>query len=182
MNKKEQILYAAMALLVKNGVQATPMSAIAKEAQTGMGTIYNYFATKEDLINALYIYAKQRQAAALTQTFTKDSIKKQFCTHYSAMINYLMANPVEFSFLDQFTNSPLLTQATKDESITAILPLSQLLLIGKKQKKVKPVAVNELLHFLEGALMSYVRWAHTDKTNKHSLDNHIVMVWDALKN
>jgi AcrR family transcriptional regulator len=40
---------AAMKLLVDRGIQATPMSAIAKAAGTGMGTIYNYFATKEDL-------------------------------------------------------------------------------------------------------------------------------------
>ena len=47
-----------MTLLIENGVQGTPMSAIAKEANTGMGTIYNYFPTKEDLINSTYIYIK----------------------------------------------------------------------------------------------------------------------------
>jgi AcrR family transcriptional regulator len=45
-DKKEQIIKAAMKLLTERGVQATPMSAIAKAANTGMGTIYNYFATK----------------------------------------------------------------------------------------------------------------------------------------
>jgi TetR/AcrR family transcriptional regulator, repressor of fatR-cypB operon len=55
-DKKLQIIHAAMKLLIANGVQATPMSAIAREANTGMGTIYNYYATKEELINAIYIF------------------------------------------------------------------------------------------------------------------------------
>jgi len=35
------------------------MSAIAKAANTGMGTIYNYFTTKEELINSIYLYIKR---------------------------------------------------------------------------------------------------------------------------
>ena len=60
-NKKEAITTAALRLLVSKGIRATPMSAIAKEAGTGMGTIYNYFPNKEMLVNALYVEVKQAE-------------------------------------------------------------------------------------------------------------------------
>ena len=53
MTKKENILSAALSLLTQKGVHNTPMSAIAKSAGTGMGTIYNYFPNKELLINEI---------------------------------------------------------------------------------------------------------------------------------
>ena len=77
-DKREQIILAAMTLLIENGVQGTPMSAIAKEANTGMGTIYNYFPTKEDLINSTYIYIKQDELKSVAVPHVNEPIKKQF--------------------------------------------------------------------------------------------------------
>jgi len=67
-----------MTLLIEHGVQGTPMSLVAKEANTGMGTIYNYFPAKEDLINAIYIYIKQDELKSVTGPLADESIKKQF--------------------------------------------------------------------------------------------------------
>ena len=61
MNKRASIQLAALKLLAVNGLHATPMSAIAKEAGTGMGTIYNYFPNKEVLINSLYVSVKEAE-------------------------------------------------------------------------------------------------------------------------
>ena len=55
MGKKEDILNTTLTLVIANGIHNTPMSLIAEEAGVGMGTIYNYFASKEVLINALYL-------------------------------------------------------------------------------------------------------------------------------
>ena len=52
MTKKEAIIAAALELLVEKGVHNTPMSEIAKAAGTGMGTIYNHFSCKEEIIIA----------------------------------------------------------------------------------------------------------------------------------
>lgn len=49
-NKRADILIATRDLIIEQGLQSTSMSQIARRAGVGMGTIYNYFENKEDLV------------------------------------------------------------------------------------------------------------------------------------
>jgi len=51
--RKRQILAAARSLLFSEGLQATSVNKIAKSAELGVGTIYFYFASKEEIFAAL---------------------------------------------------------------------------------------------------------------------------------
>ena len=51
--RKKQILDAARSLLFSEGLQATSINKIAKSAELGVGTIYFYFASKEEMFAAL---------------------------------------------------------------------------------------------------------------------------------
>jgi AcrR family transcriptional regulator len=50
--RREQILEAAVRLWTGHGFEATTLESIAREAGIAKGTIYLYFATKEDLVAA----------------------------------------------------------------------------------------------------------------------------------
>ena len=78
MNKKESILQSALELLAQKGVHDTPMSAIAKSANVGMGTIYNYFPNKEMLLNEVYIKIKHQESSVFENFDTNQPIKTQF--------------------------------------------------------------------------------------------------------
>jgi len=51
--RKEQILNAARRLLLQKGLNGTSINQIAKTAELGVGTIYFYFQSKEDVFAAL---------------------------------------------------------------------------------------------------------------------------------
>lgn len=51
--RKRQILAAARSLLFEEGLQATSVNKIARRAELGVGTIYFYFAGKEEIFAAL---------------------------------------------------------------------------------------------------------------------------------
>jgi len=51
--RKRQILHAARSLLFEEGLQATSINKIAKSAELGVGTIYSYFVSKEEIFAAL---------------------------------------------------------------------------------------------------------------------------------
>ncbi len=182
-DKREQILLAAMELLIENGVQATPMSAIARAANTGMGTIYNYFATKEELINAIYIYIKQDEIKVISESFAGDSIKRHFEQFYGQMIRYFIAKPRFFLFMDQFNSSPILTAATKEEGLKAFGSYIGLLKKGQEQGLIKPISIEELMQFLSGGLTGFVRWllATGKPLTQALLDNQLRIAWDAIK-
>ena len=57
-DKKTAIMEAALKLFTERGFHGTTTAQISKEAGVATGTLFNYFPTKEDLINSLYIEVK----------------------------------------------------------------------------------------------------------------------------
>jgi DNA-binding transcriptional regulator YbjK len=51
-DKRNAILDAATRLFAKRGLTAAPRSEISKQAGVAEGTLFTYFKTKDDLINA----------------------------------------------------------------------------------------------------------------------------------
>jgi AcrR family transcriptional regulator len=182
-DKKEQILLAAMKLLMENGVQGTPMSAIAKEANTGMGTIYNYFPTKEDLINAIYIYIKQDELKAVDIPLVNESVKKQFEHFYKAMIRYMISNPTHFWFMEQFNASPIITDETRAAGLKVFGHHTAVIKDGQAQGIIKPINLEELLQFLHGGIKGFIRWMLLSgkPLTPELLDNQLRISWDAIK-
>jgi AcrR family transcriptional regulator len=57
-DKKAALLKAALKLFTERGFHGTSTAQISKEAGVATGTLFNYFPTKEDLINGLYFEVK----------------------------------------------------------------------------------------------------------------------------
>ncbi|WP_317196820.1 TetR/AcrR family transcriptional regulator [Edaphocola aurantiacus] len=183
-DKKEQIIIAAMKLLAEHGAQATPMSAIAKAAGTGMGTIYNYFATKEELINAIYLYIKGSEINLVSKSIDEATpLKTRFLFYYTAFINFYLKHPEGFAFMDQFQHSPLILDSTKEQGKAGFIPVFALIEQGQKEGIIKNIDMEAILYFLAGTVTTYVRWmisAGKDKHKQH-LEQQLRLVWDAIK-
>jgi AcrR family transcriptional regulator len=54
-SKRQSILEAAKRLIAERGVGSTPTSAISKAAGIAEGSLFTYFASKDELLNELYI-------------------------------------------------------------------------------------------------------------------------------
>ena len=52
--RKQQIMEAALELFAKNGYAATTIDQLAKAAEVSKGLLYNYFASKEELLTAIF--------------------------------------------------------------------------------------------------------------------------------
>ncbi|MGG5207468.1 TetR/AcrR family transcriptional regulator [Chryseobacterium sp. MIQD13] len=183
MEKKDQIINAAMRLLTEKGVQATPMSAIAKAAGTGMGTIYNYFSTKEELINAIYLYIKNLEVQFITKKTVDSSLKIKFLDYYKAFIDFNVQYPECFAFMDQMQNSPIISCITKDKGKAEFLSIIELIEKGQQEGIIKKMTIQAVLQFLGGTMTAYVRWMlsiEESEREKH-LDQQLRMVWDAIK-
>jgi AcrR family transcriptional regulator len=62
---KERIAAAALHLFAERGVDATPMPLIAEEAGVAVGSLYRYYANKEELVTRLYADNYRRLAEEL---------------------------------------------------------------------------------------------------------------------
>ena len=106
-DKREEIVRAALELIAENGFHGAPMAMIADKAGVGAGTIYRYFENKEVLINELYRELEQRLFTVLMQGYSQNNpVRERFLHLGTAILRYCIANPLDFRYLEQFHNSP----------------------------------------------------------------------------
>lgn len=174
---------AALKLLVENGLHASPMSAIAKAAGTGMGTIYNYFPNKELLINSIYMDIKGKEERIISTLEKGLPIKTQFENYYTSIVDFFLEHPLYFKFMDQFQASPIITEETRLDGLKALKPIVKLVEEGQQGRIIKDIEKDEILQFLGGTIMSYLRKHACSEgaENKISFSNQLRMVWDAIK-
>ncbi|MEL6865293.1 MAG: TetR/AcrR family transcriptional regulator [Bacteroidota bacterium] len=182
MTKREAILEAALSLMTTNGIHATPMSAIAKEAGTGMGTIYNYFPNKDALINELYVTIKNKEKNLFVAFNDQEPLRTQFEAYYIQSVQFFTDNPLYFNLIEQLQASPIITAESREIGYEAISFVMELIENGKKKRVIKDIEARELIQFVGGTIISYLRLLfQTSRKEKPSLSNHLKMVWDAIK-
>ena len=116
LDKREAILQAEMALIAERGLHDTPMSLVARQSGASAGTIYHYFADKDDMIRSLYRYVKSRFNRALVEGIAPDMSHEQ--TFQQSWLNayyFYYSHQTESRFLDQYENSPYYLPQMPDE-------------------------------------------------------------------
>ena len=105
--RKRQILAAARSLLFSEGLQATSIHKIARSAELGVGTIYFYFASKEEIFAAL-----QEEGIDLLHNKVKKSLERvndpqdQLKTIARGYLDFSRENKDYFDIINYFLSSP----------------------------------------------------------------------------
>jgi AcrR family transcriptional regulator len=114
-DKRNAILDAATRLFAERGLTAAPTSEISKQAGVAEGTLFTYFKTKDDLINALYREIKLELADAMMSDFPrKKSVGTRLRHVWDRWVNWGVANPEQQKVLAQLTVSEVLTKESRD--------------------------------------------------------------------
>jgi AcrR family transcriptional regulator len=74
---REAILAAAEKIILRDGYQPAKMADIAESTGVSVGTLYNYFDSKEAVFNALYAHHRDRFLAYVEQPFDSDDPLEQ---------------------------------------------------------------------------------------------------------
>jgi AcrR family transcriptional regulator len=183
-DKKSAIYQATLELVSKQGFHGTPMSQIAKKADLSIGTIYHYFPSKEDLINALYIYVKQKIArVTLGQLSENIPVQEGFKQIFRTIIRYSLKNPQELSFGEQCENSPLITRASREAGMKLAKPLQKLFQRARAEKLLKDLPEEVMYAIILGAVISLAKLyqAFPDKLTDKSLNAGLEAIWDAVR-
>lgn len=107
LDKREEIVRAALELIAEHGFHGAPMAMIAEQAGVGAGTIYRYFENKDVLITELYGEVEEKLYAVLLEGYaTEKPFRERFLHLGTALLRYFMENPLHFRYLEQFHNSP----------------------------------------------------------------------------
>lgn len=112
--KREGILDAALDLFGERGFHGTAVPLVAEKAKVGAGTIYRYFESKEQLVNALYQREKRAMLDALLAEFPFDRPpREQFRTFFHRMAGYAKAHPRSVRFMELHHHASYLDEASR---------------------------------------------------------------------
>ena len=109
-SKQTQLIEASIDLFAKEGFWNTPTARIAKHAGVATGTLFNYFASKDALIDAVYLQLKQEWAAYVLDGFPENGDVKTGLEHiWFRFIRWGVDNSVRYSLMMQLKLSDLVS-------------------------------------------------------------------------
>jgi AcrR family transcriptional regulator len=183
--KKAAIFKATIQLITKHGFHGTPMSKVAKEADVAAGTIYHYFDSKEDLINQLYGELKEQMGTALMSEVDESAtVKEQFFGFWLNLYSYFYHNPDEFWFLEQYANSPYISESVREENARYYQPVIDFLERGIAQDELRDIDLDLMVSLVYGSVVSTVKLALFDdfEMTEHILQDAVKSSWDGVRN
>lgn len=182
---KIQLIYkSTLKLVKKNGLSGLNMAAISKESKLGMGTIYVYFKSKEELINSLFKQLKgintHRIYSGINTTAPFKIIMKELFDNYiKNRVDYFE----EHFFIEQCSNSHFLDLESKKLDEAAFVGIFELLEKGKAELLIKKVDNALITAHMMGSANELVTMSmkHGIKINKAFLDQAFSLCWDSIK-
>src|ERR1700720_4623462 len=113
-DKRNAILDAATRLFAERGLTAAPTSEISSAAGVAEGTLFTYFKTKDELINALYREIKLELADAMMSDFPRRAGIRDRLQHvWNRYLAWGVKNPSQQNVLQQMTVWGGLTKESK---------------------------------------------------------------------
>lgn len=98
--RQQEILKAARELFARKGFHNTTLEEIAQHAEFGKGTIYNYFASKEELLYGIIDHLTRDVVTLAQATMTTPGGAREKLTAYAkAMLAYSSANSDVFRLI-----------------------------------------------------------------------------------
>ena len=125
-DKRNAILSAATEVFAERGLAAAT-SAISHAAGVAEGTLFTYFNTKDELINALYCAIKQELADAMMSDFPRRaSLRTRLLHVWDGYARWGIANPLQHKVLQQIVVWSGLTEESKRAGTAPFLEVEKM--------------------------------------------------------
>ncbi|MFY0253622.1 TetR/AcrR family transcriptional regulator [Chitinophaga sp. 30R24] len=184
-NKKvTQIFQAALKLVASKGLSGITMSDLSKEAGIATGTVYIYFKSKDELINALFAACRANSVKVSFRGYNpQQPFKLEFRKIWLNILRYKLHNFEETIFLEQCYHSPFITAETREKTQALSAPFHALIERGKNEQLIKQVDTVFLLTFMFGTMNELVKQTHYSgiTLNRSLINTTFDLCWDALK-
>ncbi|MEO1287857.1 MAG: TetR family transcriptional regulator [Chloroflexota bacterium] len=182
--KKKQIIGATLILIMELGLENTSMSLVSERAGVGMSSIYRLFDDKEGLINALYLEIVNQVVEAIETGLDMNApIRSRFFKLWHNLARFYMEHPSEFLFLEQYTLSPSIDDATRRMGVEIWNSTRQLFIEAKEQEIIKDLRVQLLMHMAVAPVIALVKGHVSGQfpLNEDEIDAVVTACWDAIK-
>jgi AcrR family transcriptional regulator len=152
-DKRNAILDAATRVFAERGLTAAPTSEISKQAGVAEGTLFTYFKTKDDLMNALYREIKLELADAMMSGFPrKKSVRSRLQHVWDGYVNWGVTNPEQRKVLAQLLVSGMLSKESIEAGSAPFVEMQNMIRNARGQHILRADLPTELISKVMGAL------------------------------
>jgi AcrR family transcriptional regulator len=186
-SKDKKIKRAVLKTVGEIGVAGLTMKKIATEAEISPGTLYLYFASKDQMINKLYLDLKKELAIAAFNGFTEEAtipFPIAFKAIFTNLYQYLANHPAEQVFLQQGYKSPFITDNTRKEAEVYYQPMIEMVNQAQSNGVITSnIPAQMILAFTNGVLQEAAQACLVLPTDQQSIvgDGAFEFCWNAIK-
>jgi AcrR family transcriptional regulator len=165
-DKYRAILDAAVAVFAERGFWDTPTSLISKTAGVADGTLFNYFKTKDDLINEVYVYSKRELAKELLAGIdVHRSVRDKMQHLWNRYIVWGVEHPDKFKVLQQIGMFYEVTDAVKAQANEPFADFQQMISEYQANGMFKDYPIDYLAALVDSQAVMTVRLASMNRDN-----------------
>ncbi|REE67638.1 TetR family transcriptional regulator [Paenibacillus taihuensis] len=185
MSKKEDIMMATLDLIHEEGLQSVTFAKLFKRANVGSGTIYNYFANKEDLVNEVYKESRTHMGEYLLQGYDAHaSLYERFKCLQMNRLRFGMHFPKKFLFIDSYSFSPYISTELRntDDGYNSSKTVQDLIVDGQRQGIIKEMDSHLCHQLIHGIISSILKGYYVNKypLNEEQIRQMIESAWKAI--
>ncbi|WP_219836847.1 TetR/AcrR family transcriptional regulator [Paenibacillus sp. R14(2021)] len=185
MSKKQDIMAATLDLIHEEGLQSVTFSKLFKRANVGSGTLYNYFANKEELVNAVYKDARMLMGEYLLQGYDPEaSLYERFKCLQLNRLRFGIHHPKEYLFIDSYSFSPYISPELRsmDDAHNSREVVLSVIIEGQKQGIIKEMDSHLCHQLIHGIITSILKGYYVQKypLNDIQIQQMLEASWKAV--
>lgn len=182
-DKRARILAATARLIVTNGLDF-PMSRISTDSGVAVGSIYNHFPSKQDLVVGVYRQLADQINAALTGPVDgTDDPKSRIMAYIHGYIDFFWADADRAVLFEYLSNVPPIDTPEVAEAFRPLRDYNSALFSQARDAGVlKPLAPKSMAGFVGGGIRNTLKWHRaTGRTFSAAQKEEIArMCWAAI--
>lgn len=182
-DKKKAILEASLSLITSHGFHGTSMKMIAEKAHIAAGTIYVYFANKEEMIKALY----QEIGMEINEIINAKNkpqlpFSVNFMSIWTAILDFYRMDPRKPEFITQFTYSPYINDENVGDN-GLLEPIKTIFEEAKNNGLIKNLPIPSLIALSHSPITALVRMNKSQhlRLTDIEIEEYAKACWDAVR-
>jgi AcrR family transcriptional regulator len=184
-DRRETILNTALKLFVAKGVNNTSTAEIAKAAGIATGTLFLYFATKQELLDELILRIGRDLANSINQQLDPAfSARETFWQIWNSSLQCFLKDMDTYLYVQQVRDTGLISAAAGLESNKFFTFYYAAIQKGFEEKSIKPYPTDLIGGFLyQGivAVMNHIRMQPDRENVDEIIRQGFEIFWDGIK-
>lgn len=183
LDRKERLFEAALKLFSELGFHGVAVPKIAKEAGIATGSIYNYFESKEELVNQLFWYWKNQLKEYYLDEYPIDAlIDHQFVFIWDRLHKYAHDHPLAFQFIEGHMHASYLNQDCLDLEEEVFEIGRMFVRAGQAKGLIRKADPQLLVGFFFGAFVQYFKDCRASRQKWNRASSLVIrdLCWAAM--